>query len=331
MSLSSSSFRVCAEDAGERLDRVLSARFPEVSRAVLQRLVREGAVAVDGAPARASHRLRGGEEVAVTLPPSTPSTLEPEDLPLDIVYEDRDLLVINKPSGMVVHPTVGTSSGTLVNAVLAHCAGELSRLAGEDRPGIVHRLDKDTSGLIMVAKTDRAHAVLAAQIKARTASRVYRGVLWGVPRFLRALIDAPIGRHPTHRQKRAVSHEPGARPAATELTVLEALGFCSLVEARLRTGRTHQIRVHCSHIGHPVLGDPLYGGLRQPPPEVLRTSDQRAHWHRLVEALGGQALHASDLEFDHPTTGERLSFHTDPPPPFLEVLDFLQSLSQSGA
>lgn len=320
-------FRVPESGAGERLDRVLAAQLPDLSRSLLQRLAREGAVTINGAPAKCSARVKPQDWVEVRLPESQPSSLEPEALPLDILYEDADLLVINKAAGMVVHPAAGAASGTLVNAVLAHCGSELSRLGGEDRPGIVHRLDKDTSGLILVAKTDRAHRSLARQIHDRTASRVYLGLLWGTPRFTHLLIEAPIGRHPTDRKRRAVSGDPGARPAATELEVLEVLAFCSLVRARLRTGRTHQIRVHCAHIGHPVVGDPMYGGLRQPPAELMRGTETRARWQELLREVKGQALHAAELEFRHPASGEEMHFEAPPPPAFLALVDFLRQLA----
>jgi 23S rRNA pseudouridine1911/1915/1917 synthase len=305
---------------------VLASRYPEHSRSVLQRLAKEGQVELNGAPAKPNTRLKAGDEVRVGFPPSAPSSLEPEDLPLEVLFEDADLLVVNKASGMVVHPAAGVHGGTLVNAVLAHCGDELSRLGGEDRPGIVHRLDKDTSGLILVAKTDRGHRSLAQQIHDRTASRVYLGILWGTPRFTHALIDAPIGRHPTDRKRRAVAEGEGSRNAATELEVVEVMSFCTLVRAKLRTGRTHQIRVHCSHVGHPVLGDPLYGGVRQPPAELFRSTEMRTTWQHLLEAVGGQALHAAELEFDHPVTGERLHFEAPLPRPTLDLIDFLRGL-----
>jgi 23S rRNA pseudouridine1911/1915/1917 synthase len=235
-------------------------------------------------------------------------------------------LVIDKPRGMVVHPAPGSEHGTLVNAVLAH-ADDLSGIGGEERPGIVHRLDKDTGGLIMVAKNDATHRNLQAQIQAKTAERRYLAVVWGVPGFQTATIDAPIGRHPVDRKKMAVLTDTRytARPAVTELTVQERYGgVFTLVEAKLQTGRTHQIRVHCAYIQHPIVGDPLYGGVRKVPGSI--SAARRAGIEQAIEALDGQALHAYSLAFDHPRTGEGLTFTVPLPPVMMTLQERLRAL-----
>lgn len=320
------------EDAiGQRLDRFLASQLPDLSRSLLQRLIEAGHVTVDGAVTKPGARLKGGQSICIVLPPSEPTALQPQAIPLEILYEDEHLMVINKPRGMVVHPAPGSPDGTLVNAVLAHCSDELSRIGGEDRPGIVHRLDKDTSGLIVVAKTDAAHRSLAQQVQTRTAERRYLAVVWGQPRFQKALVDAPIGRHPTDRKRMAVlTSGPAAqkaREAVTELEVRERLAFCALLEARLHTGRTHQIRVHCAHIGHPVVGDPVYGGARRAPNEALRSHNARQRWSELLADLGGQALHAYQLALSHPITGERLVFEAQPPPDMTALIGFLREVA----
>jgi 23S rRNA pseudouridine1911/1915/1917 synthase len=251
--------------------------------------------------------------------------VQAEAIPLSIVYEDPDLLVINKARGMVVHPAPGAESGTLVNAVLAH-ADDLSGIGGELRPGIVHRLDKDTGGLLVVAKNDAAHRSLQAQIQAKTATRRYLALAWGVPTFRQAHVDAPIGRHPTDRKKMAVVTDPRhtARSAQTDLTVRETFsGVFTLLEATLQTGRTHQIRVHCAYIHHPLVGDPLYGGQRKIPAQAF-PAEQRAALEQAIEALDGQALHAYALAFDHPRSGERLAFEVPLPEPMERLLELLR-------
>jgi 23S rRNA pseudouridine1911/1915/1917 synthase len=302
-------------EVGERLDRALVDRLPDLTRSAIQRLIDKGHVRVDGQRVKSGHKLRPGERVSMLVPPVRPTDLTPEPIPLDVVFEDADLLVINKPKGLVVHPAPGHASGTLVHAVLAHAGEELSGIGGEERPGIVHRLDRDTSGLILVAKTDLAHESLQRQIGARTVERRYLAVVRGSPKFERAEVDAAIGRHPVDRKRMAVlpvTAQPPPRPALTELKVRERFPGFALLEARLRTGRTHQIRVHCAYIGHPIAGDPIYGPrLRDPQiPLSLR---------RAIDALEGQALHAYRLAFDHPRTGARLTF-TAPPPPDMQAL-----------
>ncbi len=322
---------VPVEWSGYRLDRLLALALPEHSRSLLHRLILSGDVTVDDRTMRPSLKVKEGDTVRVRLPDTGPITLIPEAIPLDIRYEDDQLLVIVKPRGMVTHPAPGSRTGTLVHAVLAHCPESLSRVGGEGRPGIVHRLDKETSGLILVAKTDTAHRSLSRQIQERTAERRYLALVWGEPKFERATVDAAIGRHPAERRRMAVlplsgPDDPGprSRAARTELTTLERFGFCALLECRLMTGRTHQIRVHCAHIGHPVMGDETYGGKRGAPPEAFHNPLLRAELNRRLAALQGQALHAYSLAFDHPVTGERLTFTADPPEPFTQTLDLLR-------
>jgi 23S rRNA pseudouridine1911/1915/1917 synthase len=314
------------QEAGERLDRVLVERLPQLTRSAVQRLIDEGHATVDGHPVKHGHKLRPGEQIQVVIPPARPTEIAPEPIPLDIVFEDADLIVINKPKGLVVHPAPGHAGGTLVNAVLAHAADDLSGIGGEERPGIVHRLDRDTSGLMLVAKTDLAHESLQRQIGAHTVERRYLAVVRGTPKFTRAEVDAHIGRHPVDRKRMAVlpsTAQPPPRPALTELQVLDRFPGFALLEARLQTGRTHQIRVHCLYIGHPVVGDPVYGPrLRDPHiPPAVRTA---------IEALNGQALHAYRLAFDHPRTGERLAFTAPPPADTQRVLAALGSTFKVG-
>lgn len=313
---------VSPQDEGERLDAFLASHDPQISRSGFQRLIEDGCVTVNGVPARPSRKVKAGELVWYWVPPPRPASVEPEEIPLDIVYEDDDLIVINKPKGMVVHPAPGAGAGTLVNALLAHCRG-LSSVGGVERPGIVHRLDKDTTGLIVVAKNDAAHHSLQKQIQARTAERVYLALVWGDPKFDRAVVDAPIGRHPVDRKKMAVVLSPShrSRVAQTEFHVLERFGCMTLVEARLRTGRTHQVRVHASYAGYPVVGDPLYSGNRQ-----LQTGPKEfiAEINRLIDALRGQALHAYRLSFDHPRTGARMEFSVPMPREMDDLLSCLR-------
>lgn len=314
------------ESDQERAD-LFVARCLGVSRTEARRLLEAGAATVDGTPARPSRRLRTGEIVEASVPEPVEARLEPEPITLSVVYEDADVLVVDKPRGMVVHPAPGNPSGTLANAALAH-ASDLAGIGGEVRPGIVHRLDKDTTGLIVVAKSDAALTSLQRQIQERTARRVYVAAVWGQPRFEEALVEAPIGRNPSDRKKMAVVTQAGrGRQAFTELRVLERLGPCALLEARLRTGRTHQIRVHCAHIGHPVVGDPLYGGERRFP--GARRGGPAARAAEAAEALGGQALHARELAFDHPRTGERLRFEAPLPAAMTALLHALRALADA--
>ncbi len=312
---------------GKRVDQVLAEALGK-SRAEAQRLLDAGLASVNGLRAKASLKLRAGDRISAEPAEPKPSSIGAEDIPLEIVFEDTDLLVIDKPRGMVVHPAHGHSSGTLVNAVLGH-SDDLSGIGGELRPGIVHRLDKDTSGLMVVAKTDEAHRSLQSQIQGRTAERRYEAILWGSPKFDRAEIDAPIGRHPNDRKKMAVITK-NSRGAITELSVRERFHDFSFVEAKLLTGRTHQIRVHCSYIGHPVVGDPVYGGIRKIKTDKISLSD-RKRIAEAVEALDGQALHAYRLSFDHPRTGERLEFKAPMPAVMQNLLDVLRVIYASAA
>jgi len=272
------------EAAGERLDSFLAARLPGLTRSAAARLVETGQVLVDGKPARKSARLAGGETVEVTLPDPEPADALPQDIPLDVVYEDDDVIVVNKPSGLVVHPAPGHPDGTLVNALLHHCGGSLSGVGGELRPGIVHRIDRDTSGLIIAAKNDAAHQALAAQLADHTLARTYEAVVVGALREDGGTVDAPIGRCPSDRKKMAVV--PNGKRAVTHWEVLERFPGYTYVRCRLETGRTHQIRVHMAHLGHPIYGDTVYGGKKP------------------VPGLTGQCLHAVGLRFVHPRTGE---------------------------
>ena len=317
-------------DAGTRLDVFVAAALQGATRTEARRLIELSpdtgdGVRVNGRREKPNYRLRAGDIVTAQRPAALPASAQPEPIPLTIVYEDADLLVIDKARGMVVHPAPGAESGTLVNAVLAH-ASDLSGIGGEQRPGIVHRLDKDTGGLIMVAKNDAAHRHLQGQIEARTAVRRYLALVWGAPAFQNATVDAPIGRHPTDRKKMAVVTDPRrtARSALTSLTVREVFrGTFALIEAKLDTGRTHQIRVHCAYIHHPVVGDPVYSGMRKVPAQPF-APECRAAVEHAIERLDGQALHAYSLAFTHPRTADRLSFTVDLPEPLQRLLDLLR-------
>ncbi len=309
----SETLTVRPEDEGQRLDVVVTERRSDLSRSAVQRLIREGHLLLDGRTVRPSTKVRTGSCIEINLPPPEPVVAVPEQIPLDIVYEDHDLIVINKPPGLVVHPGAGHARGTLVNALLAHCH-DLSGIGGQLRPGIVHRLDKNTSGLLVAAKNDLAHRRLSAQIKARTVRREYWALVWGVPSPASGELDLSIGRHPTDRKKMAVG---AGRRALTRYKVLEDFGRLSLVECRLATGRTHQIRVHLAYLGHPVVGDPVYG--RRRPESQNLPEDLIA----LIRRLPGQALHARSLGFVHPRTDQPLDFERPPYPQFQALLDRL--------
>ncbi|MBI4168918.1 MAG: RluA family pseudouridine synthase [Acidobacteria bacterium] len=306
---------------GERLDLALAALLPDQSRAALQRLMREGRVLLAGGPARASYRVRGGERVVVDLPFPPPSTLEPEDRPLDVLHEDADLLVINKPPGMTVHPGAGRRSGTLVNALLHHCR-DLSGIGGILRPGIVHRLDRETSGVLVVAKNDAAHRDLSDQFKARTVSKIYEALVRGRPRLAQGTLDAAIGRHPVARTRMALRRS--GRAARTAYRLVLPLGIVSLLEVRPETGRTHQIRVHLSALGHPVVGDTLYGGAR-----FHEARDRRAR--EALLAYHGLALHARSLGFHHPRTGAFCAFAAPRPRDLADLIAALAALQGAPA
>ncbi len=292
----------------QRLDRWLAAQLPDLSRSRLQKLIEQGQILLNQHPCVSKSLIKSGDEVVVQIPAPVALDLSPstgESAVLDILYEDDQLIVINKPVGMVVHPAPGHSSGTLVHALLAHCS-DLSGINGVERPGIVHRLDKDTSGVLVVAKTDLAHQSLQAQIQAKTAQREYLGIVWGAPKTPSGVVDAPIGRHPIQRKKMAVVEN--GRPARTHWQVLERIGNYSLLGFRLETGRTHQIRVHSFHMGHPVLADPLYGHGKIPKVNVQ-----------------GQVLHAYRLQFIHPVTQEKISSTAPLPDHWLKLLRYLRN------
>jgi 23S rRNA pseudouridine1911/1915/1917 synthase len=286
-------FEITEESAGQRLDLFLAGRLDGFTRARVQHLLADGLVAVNASPARASRRLRPGDTVLVELPPAAPTAVAAEDIPLVIVYQDDDLLVINKPRGMVVHPAAGHSSGTLVNALLHHVR-DLSGINGVLRPGIVHRLDRDTSGLLVVAKNDAAHQSLAGQLKDRRMTREYLALVHGRLEG-EGVVEAPVGRHPVDRKRQAVV--AGGKPALTAFRALAHYKGYTLLALKLGTGRTHQIRVHMAHIGHPVAGDSKYGG-----------------------GSGGQFLHAAGLSFDHPADGRRMVFKAPLPAELAVVL-----------
>lgn len=292
---------ITAEESGERIDALLARLVPELTRSAAQRLLEEGLVTLGGVPVKKNRRTEPGEVYAALLPEPELPEPEPQDIPLDIVYEDADVVVVNKPRGMVVHPAPGHPDGTLVNALLWHCGASLSGVGGERRPGIVHRIDKDTSGLIIAAKNDFAHLALSAQLADRSLSRVYEAVARGEFREESGTVDAPIGRHPTERKRMAVT-ERGSRPAVTHWEVIARYRGWTHIRCRLETGRTHQIRVHMAYIGHPLLGDMVYGAKK---PE---------------RGLEGQCLHARELKFLHPRTGEAIHLSTELPEFFQQVL-----------
>ncbi len=300
------SFGIQEEEEGERLDRFVPRVLEELSRSRVQGLVAEGSVLVNDAAKRPGYRLRIGDRVTVEVPEPVELVARPEDLPLTVTYEDADLLVVDKPAGMAVHPAPGSPAGTLVNALLHHCR-DLSGINGVLRPGIVHRLDRDTTGLLMVAKNDAAHRGLAAQLEERSVERGYTALVWGKPP-VEGMVDAPLDRNPADRKRMAVAE--GGRRAVTRFRRLRELGSFSLLELRLETGRTHQIRVHMQHLGYPVFGDPVYGGRTR-----VRGIDPRHRplASRLLQGLDRQALHAASLGFTHPRTGEALRFESPLP------------------
>jgi len=312
-------FRVHPQDSAKRLDVFLSERDPALSRSRIKRLIEMGKVQVGGRRAKAGLRLRENDEVTLTLPEAQRLEVQAEDIPLKVLYEDRHLIVVDKPAGMVVHPGAGNDSGTLVNALLHRCP-DLAGIGGVLRPGIVHRLDKDTSGVLVVAKDDLAHRFLSEQFKKHTAKREYKGIVFGqLPDEGR--VDASIGRHPAHRKKMSARPRKG-REARTYWRVLERFRSFNLAEFRLETGRTHQIRVHLSSIGHPILGDPLYGGrkrLASIEPSPLRQGLQK---------MRRQALHAATLGFVHPTTGETLEFSSPLPGDLSEAIVLLRKIDK---
>lgn len=301
---------------GLRLDLALASLLGDVSRSTVRRLIEEGKVLVGGRGAKPSRKVAAGESVEVEIPEAEELRLVPEARPVETLYGDPFLLVVNKPVGMPVHPAESRRTGTLMNALLSEYP-DLGTLPDALRPGVVHRLDKDTSGLILVAKTEADRMALTAQVKARTVVRRYLALVWGTPEPPQGRIDAPIGRHPVHWKRMAVVQSASAREAVTDYRILLRLGPMTLVEARLRTGRTHQIRVHFAHLRHPLVGDPVYGGRQRRLLEALPEG-----WRRLVEGLCGQALHAYFLSFRHPRTGKELAFFS---PPRQQMLDLIST------
>ena len=295
------------EQTSDRLDRYLAQHLPDLSRSRIQQLIEQGHVQVNGQVCISKKAsVQTGDRISLQIPAAQPLDLQPENIPLDILYEDDSLLIINKPAGLVVHPAPGHPAGTLVNALLAHC--NLPGIGGVQRPGIVHRLDKDTTGAIAIAKTDQAHQHLQAQLKAKTARREYLGIVYGSPKTDNGTIDLPIGRHPVDRKKMAVVPiEKGGRSAVTHWRVKERLGNYTLMHFQLETGRTHQIRVHSAQMGHPIIGDPVYSSGRS-----------------VGVNLPGQALHAWRLRLQHPVTQERIEVSAPLPPVFTKLLELLQ-------
>lgn len=286
--------------AGLRLDKYLSEQLADITRSFLQKLIKDGQVTVDEQIQKANYKLKVAQTVTVVIPPAEEAEIVPEDIPLDILYEDADVLIVNKPKDMVVHPSAGHYSGTLVNAVMFHCKDSLSGINGEIRPGIVHRIDKDTTGSLIICKNDESHLCIAEQIKAHSVNRIYRGIVSGTVKKPEGTIEGNIGRHPTDRKKMAIVTR-GGKPAITHYRVLEQYKNAAYMEFRLETGRTHQIRVHMASIGHPLLGDIVYGNPKNP------------------YKLQGQTLHAMTIGFVHPTTGEYLEVSA-PVPDYMEKL-----------
>lgn len=293
-------------NSGKRLDGVLASQLADMSRSFIQKLFDNGSITVNGKACNKKTKGASGDVIVIQVPEPEHLDVEPENIPLEIVYEDDDLLVVNKPAGMVVHPAPGNYSGTLVNALMYHCGDNLSAINGVVRPGIVHRIDKDTSGLLMVAKSDRAHSGLSAQLKDHSLTRKYRAIVYNNIKEDEGTVDAPIGRDPKNRLRNTVIYE-NSREAVTHYRVLERFGDFTLIEAVLETGRTHQIRVHMTHIKHPLLGDDLYG------PEKNKIGAQR------------QMLHAGVLGFIHPVTGEYIEFEAPLPEDFQKVLNKLRN------
>ena len=297
-----------AENQGERIDRFLSTNLEDLSRSYIQKLVKEKGILVNGNPVKANYKVNAGDEICVQIPEPEPLDILPEDIPLDILYEDDDILVVNKPKGMVVHPAPGHYSHTLVNAVLYHCGSRLSGINGVLRPGIVHRIDMDTTGSLLICKNDRAHQILADELKEHNITRRYHAVVYGNLKEDTGTVNAAIGRHPTDRKKMSTK-APNGRRAVTHYRGLERFGDYTYIECELETGRTHQIRVHMSSIGHPILGDSIYGPAKAP------------------FKLDGQTLHAKILGITHPSTGKYMEFDAPLPEYFMSLLDKLRNRS----
>ena len=303
--MNSVTYCVSEEECGLRIDRYLAEKNADLSRSYIQKLLKNQEISVNGIPVKANYKVQQEDQILLTVSELTEPDILPEDIPLDILYEDEDLMVVNKPKGMVVHPSAGHLSGTLVNAILYHCQGHLSGINGIMRPGIVHRIDMDTTGAILVCKSDFAHKDLAKQLKEHTIKRRYRAIVSGNLKEDTGRIEGPIGRHPIDRKKMAINYKNG-KDAVTHYQVLERFGNATYVECRLETGRTHQIRVHMASKGHPLLGDQVYGSARNP-------------YH-----LQGQALHAMILGFVHPRSGEYMEFEAPLPEYFIKLLEKLR-------
>ena len=299
-------FQVTEEYEDERIDKFMASLIDSLSRSFIQKMMKEQKVLVNNIPVKANYRLRAEDEICFTLPEAAEPDIEAENIPLDILYEDDDVLVVNKPKGMVVHPAAGHYSGTLVNAVMYHCRGSLSGINGVMRPGIVHRIDRDTTGSLIICKNDNAHLSIAAQLKDHTIVRRYRAIVHGVIREEELCINSPVGRHPTDRKKMAAGVRNG-KEAVTHIKVLERFRAYTYIECRLETGRTHQIRVHMDSIGHPLLGDTVYGNRKYSLPYVLQ----------------GQTLHAMTLGFIHPVSGEYVETMAPLPDYFSHLLETL--------
>lgn len=300
-------YTVEESQSGMRLDKFLTEIYPDQTRSFLQKLVKSGEIKVNGKPViKAGFVVEGGDQISASIPTPQAVEIEAENIPLDILYEDADVLIVNKPKGMVVHPSAGHYSGTLVNAIMYHCADSLSGINGEIRPGIVHRIDMDTTGALIICKNDAAHVDIAEQIKEHTVTRRYRGIVCGVVKEDEGTIEGAIGRHPTQRKKMAINEKNG-KPAITHYKVLQRFAKYTYMEFRLETGRTHQIRVHMASIGHPLVGDVTYGPAKCP-----------------FKHLQGQCLHAMVLGFIHPRTGEYIEFSAPLPEYFTDLLENLR-------
>lgn len=300
---------ICPDDVADlRIDRCIADEYEELSRSYIQKLIRDGMVFVNSKPCKASFKISPGDVITFEAPEAVLPDIQPENIPLEILYEDNDIIVINKPKGMVVHPAPGHYSGTLVNALMYHCGNDLSGINGVMRPGIVHRIDMDTTGSLLVCKNDRAHTSIAMQLKEHSINRIYTALVHGVMKDDEGRIDAPIGRHKTDRKKMTIDHT-GGRTAITNYRVTERFEKYTLIECRLETGRTHQIRVHLSSIGHPIAGDEVYCSLKSP------------------FKLKGQTLHAGIIGFIHPSTGEYIEVEAPLPDYFVTLLDKLRKSS----
>lgn len=298
-------FEVMGEQEGERLDKYLSVIYPELSRSFFQKIIKDQGILVNDVPEKANYRIKSDDVVRVNFPDAVQTAIEPENIPLDILYEDPDVLIVNKPKGMVVHPSAGHYTGTLVNAVMYHCADSLSGINGEIRPGIVHRIDMDTTGSLIVCKNDDSHVKIAEQIKAHSVNRIYEGIVCGVVKDDEGTVSGAIGRHPTDRKKMAINEKNG-KPAVTHYKVLKRFDKYTYMQFKLETGRTHQIRVHMASIGHPLLGDSVYGTAKS-----------------AFKHLQGQTLHAKTIGFIHPSTGEYLEVSAPLPEYFVHLLETL--------